>query len=97
MNSSNLHGPLARIERKLDRPQEREPVKDSCETHDLAWPVDTAEFTVRGWARHRRIRAAKKKSGRGPHSLRGIGREEWLRYRPDGLLPFVTSSGRESR
>jgi hypothetical protein len=97
MNDAGLQEHLERIEVKLDQLLQREVLKDFYEIHEFARLVDKAEFTVREWARHGRIRAAKKKSGRGPHPLWVISHEELLRYRRDGLLPFVTSNGRADR
>lgn len=94
MNDADLHEQLARIEVKLDQLIQREVAKDYYEIGEFARLVDKAEFTVREWARHGRIRATKKKSGRGPHPLWVISHEELLRYRRDGLLPFATSNGR---
>jgi Helix-turn-helix domain len=94
MNNPDLNEQLARIEGKLDQLLERELVKDFYEIGEFAQLVGKAEFTVREWARHGRIRATKKKSGRGPHPLWVISHEELLRYRRDGLLPFATSNGR---
>lgn len=94
MNNPDLNEQLARIEGKLDQLLERELAKDFYEIGEFAQIVGKAEFTVREWARHGRIRATKKKSGRGPHPLWVISHEELLRYRRDGLLPFATSNGR---
>jgi hypothetical protein len=58
-----------KIESMLALLLERQTVKDYYSTAEFAGLVGKAEFTVREWARLGRIRAEKRKSGRGlsPH------------------------------
>lgn len=97
MNDPNLHGPLAPIEGRIERPIRREVLKDFSEIGESARLVGKAEFTIREWARHGRIGATWRKGGRAPHPLRVIGREELTRHRGDGLKPITTSDGRAAR
>lgn len=83
-----LHDRLDRIESTLAALLARETVKDWYSTDEFARLVGKAEFTVREWARLRRIRAEKRRSGRGAHPAWVISHAELLRYRRDGLLPL---------
>ena len=56
---------LDRIESLLAAILERETIKDYYSTDEFARLVGKADFTVREWARLDRIRAEKRKSGRG--------------------------------
>jgi hypothetical protein len=62
-------------------------VKDWYTTEEVAALVGKAEFTVREWCRHRRIRAEKRGSGRGAHPSWVVSHDELLRYQREGLLP----------
>ena len=67
-------------------------VKDWYSTADFAKLTNKAEFTIREYCRHGRIRAKKQGSGRGRHTSWAISHEELLRYRKEGLLPIQTVS-----
>jgi hypothetical protein len=83
------------IEKKLDRLEallvvlvERQQVKDFYEVEEFARLVGKAAFTVREWARHGRIRAEKRLTGRGGIPAWVISHDELLRYQRQGLLPL---------
>ncbi|MBY0589149.1 helix-turn-helix domain-containing protein [bacterium] len=57
-------------------------------TDEVAAALGKAPFTVREWCRHRRIRAKKRKSGRGNAKEWMISAEELKRIQDEGLLPF---------
>src|SRR5215471_5837754 len=78
---------LDRIERLLVALVERETVREWYTTEQFAQLVGKAEFTVREWCRHGRIRAEKRYSGRGAFSAWVISHQELLRYQREGLLP----------
>jgi hypothetical protein len=78
---------LTRIEQMLTTLIERERVKDFYEIDEFAKLVGKARFTVREWARLGRIRAEKRRSGRGASAAWVISHQEWLRYQREGLLP----------
>jgi transposase len=78
---------LERIETLLGVLVERQRVKDWYSTEELAVILGKAEFTVREWARHGRVRAEKKLSGRGAHAQWVISHEELQRIQREGLLP----------
>jgi hypothetical protein len=80
---------LDRIESMLAALVERQVVKDFYDIEEFAKLIGKSGFTVREWARYRRIHATKKKSGRGPHKQWVISHEELTRYRRDGLLPLT--------
>jgi hypothetical protein len=66
---------------------EREPARDWYATDEFARLVGKAEFTVREWCRRSRVRAEKRRSGRGAFPAWVISHQELLRYRREGLLP----------
>ena len=78
---------LAKIEALLGTLVEQRTVKDWYSTAEVARLLGKAEFTVREWCRLGRVRAEKKKSGRGPASEWIISHAERTRVRNEGLLP----------
>lgn len=78
---------LARIELLLAALVEQKTVKEWYSTAELARLLSRAEFTVREWCRLGRIRAEKRKCGRGPASEWMVSHEELTRVRNEGLLP----------
>jgi hypothetical protein len=58
-------------------------------TDEFARLVAKAEFTVREWCRHGRIKAQKRLSGRGNSPAWVISHEELLRYQREGLLRLL--------
>ncbi len=78
---------LDRIEGLLVVLVERQRVKEWYSTDEFAQLVGKAEFTVREWCRHGRVRAEKRGSGRGPHPAWAVSHDEYLRYQREGLLP----------
>jgi predicted nucleic acid-binding protein len=87
MTDDQLHDRLNRIEQMLSVLVERQTVKDFYEVDEFAELVRKAPFTVREWARLGRIRAEKRRSGRGMFTAWVISHQEWLRYQREGLLP----------
>ncbi len=80
---------LEKIESLLVVLVERQQVREFYEIEEFARLVGREPFTCREWARHRRIRAEKKLSGRGAHAQWAISHDELLRYRREGLLPWI--------
>jgi hypothetical protein len=78
---------LDRIEQALTRLVEQRTVKEWYSTAEVAKLLGKAEFTVREWCRLGRVRAEKKKCGRGVASEWIISHEELTRVRNEGLLP----------
>jgi hypothetical protein len=78
---------LIRIERMLAVLIERQTTKDWYDVAEFARLVGKAEFTCREWARLGRIRAEKRRSGRGASPEWAISHAEWLRFQREGLLP----------
>jgi hypothetical protein len=83
------------VEERLDKLEallvilvERQTVKDYYEIEEFARLVGREPFTCREWARHGRIRAEKKLSGRGAHARWAVPHVELLRYQKEGLLPL---------
>jgi hypothetical protein len=62
-------------------------IKDFYTTTEVAALLGRAEFTVREWCRHGRVRALKQGSGRGKHQAWVISHEELQRLQREGLLP----------
>lgn len=54
---------------------------------EFASAVGKAAFTCREWCRLRRVRAEKRRSGRGKFAAWVISHDELLRYQREGLLP----------
>jgi hypothetical protein len=77
---------LTRIECMLAMLVERQTVRAWYTTQEFADAVDKAEFTIREYCRLGRIRAEKRKSGRGPFMAWVISHAELLRYQREGLL-----------
>ena len=77
---------LDRIETALTLLAERQSAKDWYTTDEVARLVGKAEFTVREWCRHGRVRAEKRRSGRGAYPAWVISHPELLRYQREGLL-----------
>jgi hypothetical protein len=84
---STIDERLGRIEQMLAVLVERETIKDYYEIEEFARLVGKAAYTCREWARLGRIRAEKRRSGRGAHPAWIVSHSELLRYRRDGLLP----------
>jgi hypothetical protein len=81
---------LNEIDAKLDTLVEAQKVKDWYTTAEIAQIVAKSEYTVREWCRHGRIKAVKRKSGRGPHAAWVVSHDELERYECEGLLPIPT-------
>ena len=80
---------LDRIESTLSVLAEQRTIKEWYTTAEIAKLLCKAEFTVREWCRLGRVRAQKKKCGRGVASEWIISHEELTRVRNEGLLPEV--------
>jgi hypothetical protein len=78
---------LDRIEATLAALLERETIKEWYGTDEFARLVGKAEFTVREWCRHGRVKAEKRNSGRGAFPAWVVSHQELLRYQREGLLP----------
>jgi hypothetical protein len=78
---------LDHIEALLAALVEQRTVKEWYSTAEVATILSRAEFTVREWCRLGRVRAEKKKCGRGATSEWIISHEELARIRNEGLLP----------
>jgi len=76
-----------RIEQMLQSIIEQRIIKDWYTTAEVAKVLGKAEFTVREWCRLGRVRAEKKKCGRGASSEWIVSHEELTRVRNEGLLP----------
>jgi hypothetical protein len=85
--NDELHARLQRIETLLAALVEQRTIKDWYSTSELAAILGRAEFTVREWCRLGRVRAEKKKCGRGPASEWIVSHAELTRVRNEGLLP----------
>jgi Helix-turn-helix domain len=79
---------LERIESLLVALVERQLPREWYSVEEFARIVGRAEFTCREWCRQGRIRAGKRRSGRGPYPAWVISHDELLRYQREGLLPF---------
>ena len=84
---STVEERLERIESMLVTLVEQQTILEWYSTDQVAQIVGKSEFTVREWARLGRIRAEKRKSGRGAYASWAISHAELLRYQREGLLP----------
>lgn len=87
----SLHTRLDRIETALRNLIGQQNGKEWFSTDEVAAALGKAPFTVREWCRHRRVRAKKRKSGRGNAKEWMISAEELKRIQEEGLLPFPLS------
>lgn len=78
---------LDRIESTLIMLLKQQAKKDWYGTDEVAAILGRDSFTVREWARLGRIRAEKRRSGRGRYRSWAISHEELLRIEREGLLP----------
>jgi hypothetical protein len=80
---------LERIEeallRLLGKPQEKEWYTPA----EAAGVLGRAAYTIREWARHRRIKASKRRCGRGNTKEWMISSDELHRIKNEGLLPLA--------
>ncbi len=79
---------LDRIEDSLRVLLQQKTVQQSYSTADAARILGKAEFTIREWCRHGRVRATKRASGRGRSLEWMIPHEELQRIQSEGLLPL---------
>jgi hypothetical protein len=79
---------LEKIELLLLSLIERERIREFYSVEEFGRIVGRASFTVREWARHGRIHATKKESGRGAHAAWALSHTELLRFQKEGLLPL---------
>jgi len=78
---------LHRIEQKLDALISERSVQEFYSTAHVAEILGKAEFTVREWCRHGRVRAEKRRCGRGNTREWMIRHAELQRIKAEGLLP----------
>lgn len=86
---SSVEDRLERIESILVALVEKQAVREWYSTEELGKLLNRSEFTVREWARQKRIRAEKRRSGRGAHTSWAISHSEVLRIQREGLLPIA--------
>ena len=83
---------LARIDERItelrDLVVEQRVIKEKYTTAEAAAILDKAEYTVREWCRHGRVRAEKRSCGRGRSQEWVIPHQEMTRIRNEGLLPL---------
>ena len=83
---------LGRIEMQLaevrDLLASQKTLKDYYSTAEVAEALGKAEFTVREWCRHGRVRAETRSCGRGTSQEWMISHDELTRIRNKGLLPL---------
>ena len=84
---SSLMEVRAGVSRLEEMMAERHRVRDYYSTAEVAEILGKAEFTVREWCRHGRVRAEKKNNGRGKYLAWVISADELKRIQKEGLLP----------
>jgi hypothetical protein len=80
---------LARIEAALEILIAQRTVKEWYTTDEVGSMVKKAPFTVREWCRLGRVRAEKRRCGRGRAQEWIISHDELMRIQNEGLLPAV--------
>ena len=78
---------LDRIEDTLRLLTQQKGIQEFYSTTDLSRILGKAEFTVREWCRHGRIKAEKRPCGRGNSKEWMVSPEELQRVQSAGLLP----------
>src|SRR5262249_28393644 len=81
---------LEKIESLLVALVERSQGREWYTTQEFARAVGKAEFTIREYCRLGRLKAEKRKSGRGAYPQWVLSHAELERYQRDGLLPIRT-------
>lgn len=84
---TNLLDRLDRIEMALQEILRQRTVKDFYTTRETAVLLGRAEYTVREWCRHGRVRAQKRPCGRGRYCEWVIPLQEMKRLQNEGILP----------
>jgi hypothetical protein len=79
---------LTRIESVVVSLASHQTRRDYYSTDEVAAILGKDPFTVREWARHGRIHAQKRQSGRGKHRSWVISHDELVRIQREGLLPL---------
>jgi len=90
---STLKKPFAREGKRLENIEamlavlvEQHQAREWYSVDQFAAIVDRSEFTCREWCRLGRVKAEKKRSGRGAHAAWAISLQELQRYQREGLL-----------
>lgn len=83
---ADLLATLEDLRGKLDALVARGTPQASYSTREFAERIGLSDWTVRNYCRLGRLRAAKKRSGRGAHPEWVLSHEELERYRKEGLI-----------
>lgn len=86
MNEQLLLERFDRLERLVQTLLQEKVIQKFYSTADVAKVLGKAEFTVREWCRHHRVRAEKRSCGRGNSKEWMISHEELQRIQAEGLL-----------
>ncbi len=79
---------LQRIEAKLDSIVSQQTIQEFYSTVQVAQLLDRSTYSVREWCRLGRVRAEKRRCGRGNTREWMVSHAELLRIRSEGLLPL---------
>jgi hypothetical protein len=79
---------LQRIEARLERLIEQKQIQDWYDTKTVAEILGRAAYSVREWCRLGRVRAEKRRCGRGSSKEWMISHTELERIKAEGLLPL---------
>ena len=92
MSQDDIAALLTRLDGRLGELRDlllsQRTVKEYYGTAEVAGILGKAEFTVREWCRHGRVRAEKRPCGRGLSREWMIAHAELTRLRNEGLLPL---------
>lgn len=85
---NELRDLLHRIEAKLDNIVQQQTSQEFYSTLQVAEILNRSPYSVREWCRLGRVRAQKRRCGRGNTREWMVSHEELLRIRSEGLLPL---------
>jgi hypothetical protein len=79
---------LAQIEAAMERLAVQQCVKEWYSTTEVARAIGKSPYTVREWCRYGRLRASKRRCGRGTAKEWMVSHDEVERLKNEGLLPL---------
>ncbi len=82
---------VERLEAEVLQLSRKQATQEWYTTEEFARLIGRSEYTVREWVRLSRVRAEKRRSGRGRYFAWVISHAELLRFQREGLIPYPTA------